>query len=206
MADTGDGTSGQGSTMIELTAFLILAGTISWILYKGQQARGKPVTHEDGYVRSTRSYDARGNVIEWACSGAGGEPVKHRQGYASWRNTWDDRGNPVSQAYFGLDGQPCLHVNGYASVTASYDRNGRMAEAVFHGIDGQPANRTGGYARAVRSYKPGGEPLSTAYFDAAGVEVFPAGGDLWDFKMEDGRPGRPLRLGYCCPFERFPDY
>jgi len=182
----GDGVrTVRGLWMLELLTLLGVAATIFWIQYRGRQARGVPVLHKDGYTRSTRSYDARGNTVEWACFGAGGEPVKHGQGYAGWRNTWDGRGNLISQTYFGVDSQPCFRVNGYASATASYDHYGRMVETIFSGIDGQPGNRKGGYARAVRTYNPGGEPLSTSYFDATGGDVFPAPGDRWDFKMEE---------------------
>ncbi|MFZ1110271.1 MAG: toll/interleukin-1 receptor domain-containing protein [Rhodomicrobium sp.] len=146
---------------------------------------GEPILSKYGVARWMKSYDARSNVIEKCCFGLSRNLIKCRQGYAGWRNTWDSRGNLIAQTYFGSDNQPCLHTHGYASTTAAYDHYGRMVETIFRGLDDQPVNRVGGYTRAARNYKPDGEELSTAYFDAAGGEVFPSGEHRWDFKMEE---------------------
>lgn len=98
-----------------------------------------PVRLKNGYAQSSRTYDAQGYQVQWACFDAHGQPTVDRtMGNHMWRKKFDSRGNATNMVYLDVNLKPVVTTNGYAEFRSSYDRRGKLLTWACFGAAGQP--------------------------------------------------------------------
>ena len=131
--------------------------------------RGELTKGPNGYAKTERQYDLRGNLTSEAFYGPDGQLTVAAAGYARMTRSWNGKGQITREAYFGADGQPLLQAAGYAAIENEYDGKGQILRRRYLGTDGKPITRTDGYAEAI--WETSGKTRVVAFLDAKGDQL-----------------------------------
>jgi len=130
---------------------------------------GTPFTQSpDGYVITTKSYDAAGNVASQAYFDEKETPVMLPAGYQRVDKDYDDKKQVVRSSYFDASGTPAVINSGYASIRYVYDDAGNAIQESYFGADGNPIALSAGYSMVRKAYNDQKKVVRTEYRDGGG--------------------------------------
>ena len=126
-----------------------------------------PILGPDGAFRETLSYDADGNITEFAAYGTDDKPVINIMGFHKQVSKFKN-GHEIRTEYRDVDGKlTVLGKAGFVADNKEYDAQGNETRITYLGVDDKPVfNRTGGYAIKTVSYDSCGRATESRFFDA----------------------------------------
>lgn len=165
--------------------------------YRPPDGNGELADSPEGYARSVKTFDERGNVVCEKHYARDGKMLKcnPEADFYFVRSTFDSSGFETKRMYFGEDGLPARRSDGTFGTAVSRLEGERCFERAFIDADGNVMEDDKGVARTRCRFDENGNLVETAYYDAAGNRALHADGNH-GWRATYDKAGRETSIEY----------
>ena len=154
-----------------------------------------PCLTEQGYSKSVKVNDSRGNELEEWNYGLDGELVHCKDGYAGLTAEYDSLGHCSRITFFDKDREPVLLSTGVAAFTREYNSMGDMIKESYLDTEGKPVKNNNNIATVVYERDIRGNITKLLYYDESGEPILSDEGIAGaDFVYDDN--GNEIRRSF----------